>query len=116
MSKPYQPRYQWAPTWPDNVKPNEPVLDFAAHDGDERAGRVYKATGGPQDKQWQWCGAHPSTGWRGNPIMPNSGFEDTAGIAVQRCEEYWDAMKQLVEDQRFKPEDEPDQDEAQAPR
>lgn len=112
MSEPYQPKYQWSPTWPDNIKPNEPVLDFVARDGDEGAGRVYKTTGGPQDKMWKWCGAQPSSSWTGKPIMPNSGYEDTARLAVQRCEEYWDAMKQLVEDQRVKPAGEPDRGEA----
>lgn len=97
MTEPYQPKYQWAPTWPDNVKPNEPVLDFAAHDGDEYAGRVFKENGGPQNKMWKWSGSHPDNGWKGKPIMPNSGYERTARIAVQCCEEYWDAMKLLGE-------------------
>lgn len=116
MTEPYQPKYRWQPTWPNDVKPDEPVFDFAAFDGDERAGRIYKVLGGPQDKRWQWCGAYPHSGWGGRPIMPNTGYEGTARLAVQRCEEYWDAMKQLVEDQRVKLADEPDRDAAQVPR
>lgn len=88
MNDPYQPRYQWRRTQLDENDPPTD-LDWCGFDGDAYVGRIRKDTAGPTAGKWQWAGAQPR-GFRGRAEIPNTGFVDTARIATQMVEQYWD--------------------------
>lgn len=88
MTAPYQPRYQWKMTdFGDGDVPTN--LDWCGFDGAAYIGRIRKDTAGPTKGKWQWAGSYPR-GLRDAKEIPNTGFVDTARIATQRVEEFWD--------------------------
>lgn len=88
MTTPYQPRYQWRRTQLDENDPPTD-LDWLGYDGDQYIGRIRKDTAGPTAGKWQWAGSYPRK-LRDKRILPNTGFVDTARIATQKVEEFWD--------------------------
>jgi len=88
MTEPYQPRYQWKRTQLDESDPPTD-LDWCGFDGVAYIGRIRKDTAGPTAGKWQWAGSYPRM-MRGKKPVPNTGFVDTARIATQMVEEFWD--------------------------
>lgn len=88
MTEPYQPRYQWRQT---EIGPKaEPTqFDWCGFDGEAYIGRIRKESAGPMEGQWQWAASYPRL-LRGAKEMPNTGHEDTARLATQKIEEFWD--------------------------
>jgi len=90
----YEPRYQWKRTQiDDNDPPTD--LDWIGLDSTDYIGRIRKETNGPTKGKWQWAGSYPRT-HKGSPPIPNTGWVDTARIATQKVEEYWDRAKQVM--------------------
>lgn len=88
MTDPYQPRYQWKRTQIDaDMEPTD--LDWCGFDGVAYIGRIRKDTAGATAGKWQWAGSYPRE-FKGRRETPNTGFVDTARIATQKVEEFWD--------------------------
>ncbi|WP_025593151.1 hypothetical protein [Agrobacterium tumefaciens] len=94
MSEPYQPKYTWKRTQIDEKDPPTD-FDWIGYDGDGAVGRIRKEMQGPTKGKWQWAGWYPRT-FKGSPPTPNTGWVDTARIATQKCEEYWDRCKEVM--------------------
>lgn len=86
---PYQPKLNWQQTWPD-----APHIFHAFVDGIQ-AGCVKKTYLPDMVKVWQWTGCHAPYFGRLSPKRNVSGYEDTARLAVQRAEEYYDAVMRM---------------------
>lgn len=86
MNAPYQPRYQWRPT---EINGEKLDLDWVGYDGDQYIGRVRRNIPESTPGRWQWFGSHPRL-LRGKMPGPLSGVVDTARIATQMVEEFWD--------------------------
>lgn len=88
----WEKKYRWVRTWPGDVgidgKPHE---DYVGYDGEELIGRIYLDRQTLKAGRWRWAGGYPK-GTR-SPIMPNTGWHDTATEAARQVEAYWDAMK-----------------------
>ncbi len=95
MTEPYQPRYQWKRTQIDEHDPPTD-LDWCGFDGMAYIGRIRKDTAGPTAGKWQWAAAYPRE-LRDKRILPNTGFVDTARIATQMVEEFWDRCLKRIE-------------------
>lgn len=85
----YQPKLNWQQTWPD-----APHIFHAFVDGIS-AGCVKKTYLPGMVKVWQWTGCHAPYFGRLSPKMNVSGYEDTARLAVQRAEEYFEAVMRM---------------------
>jgi hypothetical protein len=87
----YQPKYTWKRT---QIDANDPPTDYdwIGYDGVGAVGRIRKEMNGPTKGKWQWAGWYPRD-FKGSPPTPNTGWADTARIATQMCEEYWDRCK-----------------------
>jgi hypothetical protein len=92
--EPYQPRYSWKRTQIDESDPPTD-LDWIGIDGPAYIGRIRKETNGPTKGKWQWAGSYPRT-FKGSPPTPNTGWVETARLATQKVEEYWDLAKQVM--------------------
>lgn len=82
----YQPKLEWRQTWPEATHIFHAYVDGIA------AGCVKKTYLPGNVKVWQWTGCHAAYFGRVDPNMNNGGYEDTARLAVQRAEEYFDAV------------------------
>ncbi len=89
----YQPKYRWKRTQIDAQDPPTDE-DWTGYDGVEVVGRARKDMHGPTKGKWQWAGYYP-TGFKGVPPTPNTGYVDTARLAMQKCEEYWERAKKI---------------------
>lgn len=85
----YQPKLNWQQTWPD-----APHIFHAFVDGIQ-AGCVKKTYLPDMVKVWQWTGCHHPYFGRLDPKINVSGYEDTARLAVQRAEEYFEAVMRM---------------------
>lgn len=94
MTEPYQPKYVWKQTQLDAKDPPSD-LDWCGFDGVGYVGRIRKELHGPTKGKWHWAAGHPRT-HKGSPPTPNAGYVDTARIATQKCEEYWDRCKEVM--------------------
>lgn len=91
---PYEPRYQWKRT---QIDENDPPtdLDWIGMDKAAYIGRIKKEVHGPTKGQWQWAGSIPRS-YKGSPPTPNTGYCDTARLATQKVEEYWDLAMRVM--------------------
>ncbi len=97
MTEQYQPKYTWKRTQIDEKDPPTD-FDWIGYDGDGAVGRVRKEQHGPTKGKWQWAGWTPRR-FKGTPITPNLGYVASCRLAMQQCEQYWDAIKALRSDQ-----------------
>lgn len=86
MTTPYQPRYQWRPT---EIHGETLDLDWVGYDGDQYIGRVRRNITESTPGRWMWAGSYPRM-MPGTKPLPNVGTVDTARIATQMVEEFWD--------------------------
>lgn len=91
MTEPYQPKYVWKRT---QIDANDPPTDYdwIGYDGVGAVRRIRKEMQGPTKGKWQWAGWYPRD-FKGSPPTPTTGWVDTARIATQMCEEYWDRAR-----------------------
>jgi hypothetical protein len=90
----YQPRYTWKRTEIDDKDPPTD-LDWIGMDGVLPIGRIRKELHGPTKGQWHWAGWWPKT-HKGAPPLPNAGYSDSARLATQMVEEYWDRCHEVM--------------------
>ncbi len=93
MCEPYLPKYTWTRTQIDKADPPTDY-DWMGYDGGKPIGRVRKEFHGPIKGKWQWVGWTPKP-FHHSPPMPNLGYADTARLAVQMSERYWDKCNQI---------------------
>lgn len=91
MTEPYQPKMQWHPY---NLGRHRQHGWSCTADG-QPAGCVLKQDWVNLDTKWHWAGNVPHR-LKGRPPVPNTGYEKTARLAVQKCEEYWDLCKKVM--------------------
>lgn len=84
----YEPKYTWRPTRPDEDH-SIADLDWIGLDGTEYLGRIKKETNGPTKDKWHWACSWPRA-CKGNPPSPSTGYAETARLATQKVEEYWE--------------------------
>ena len=94
----YQPRNKWRRT---QIDKNDPPtdLDWIAMDGGHDIGRIRKEVHGPTKNKWHWAGWYPKT-HMGRPPTPNAGYADTARLATQKVEEYWELSQRSMQRRR----------------
>lgn len=90
----YEPKFRWKRTQIDNEDPPTD-FDWMGYDDVEPIGRIRKELQGPTKGKWQWAGWY-SRKYTGAPPTPNTGWVDTARIATQKVEEYWERSKQVM--------------------
>lgn len=96
----WQRRYRWIRSWPgERGLDGKPLEDYCAYDGEQYAGRIRLDRETLKKDQWNWAGAYPKKLY-GSPIVPNAGWLPTAAEAAKKVEDYWDAMKALVEERK----------------
>lgn len=95
MTEKYEPKYRWKRT---QIDARDPPTDFdwTGYDGAEAIGRVRKEMHGPTKGKWQWAGWY-SKKYKGSPPTPNLGYSASCRLGMQKCEEYWDRAKQVME-------------------
>lgn len=94
VTEPYEPRYQWKRTELDENDPPTD-LDWIGMDGVLPIGRIRKEVHGPTKGKWHWAGWYPKT-YKGTAPTPNAGYADTARLATQKVEEFWELCKQVM--------------------
>lgn len=92
----YQPKYTWKRTQIDEADPPTD-FDWIGYDADGAVGRVRKEMHGPTKGKWQWAGWYPRT-FKGAPPTPNLGYATSCRLAMQKCEEYWDRSKKIMQE------------------
>lgn len=94
MTNRYEPKFRWKRT---QIDKDDPPTDFdwMGYDDGEPIGRIRKELHGPTKGKWQWAGWY-SRKYTGAPPTPNTGWVDTARIATQKVEEYWERSKQVM--------------------
>jgi len=94
MTELYHPLYKWHRT---QIDENDPPtdLDWIGMDGVLPIGRIMKETSGPTKGNWKWSGWYPKT-HMGSPPTPNAGYADTARLATQKVEEYWELSQRVM--------------------
>ena len=70
----------------------KPPEDYSAYDGDQYAGRIRLELQNLKKGSWHWAGARPKP-FHGEPIMPHTGYCESAALAAQAVESYWDRSK-----------------------
>ncbi|KQY08505.1 hypothetical protein ASE23_29445 [Rhizobium sp. Root73] len=90
----YQPKYQWHRTELDENDPPRDT-DWMGKDGELLIGRIRKELHGTTKGLWQWSGWTPKT-HLGAPPLPNTGYQPTATLAVQKVEEYWELSMRVM--------------------
>ena len=89
----WQKKYRWVRTiFGDELPTEQGTEDYSAYDGEENIGRIFLETAGPTKGLWRWAAGRPA-GFKGYPVMPNAGYQPTAGEAARTVENYWDEMK-----------------------
>ncbi|TWD54500.1 hypothetical protein FB480_103411 [Agrobacterium vitis] len=90
----YEKRLHWERSRPGEIDPHTGTFyeDYVAWYDGRQAGRITLVLGNIMgETSWRWSGGYPA-GYRGKPLMPNTGYVETANQACRMAEEYWFAM------------------------
>lgn len=74
-------------TW-DRTRPDD-RYDFVAVEDGEHVGRIYRLSGGPQDKWWFWTCTGCQRGVEAAEVSPRHGVAQTRDEAIAALAEVW---------------------------